>query len=280
MTQSVDTTEQEVASEPKKKSSWFWVFIWRIFLLGFCTNLAIAGGLWLATVYPKQNPSQPLVVRLWEVWQAKITGTTEGSESDSTTPQEDDANSTENGQSKQLQNQLESLEKQVQQLESQTSQLESQIGNQSSQESIEIRIKALKNQIQGDSTNVATNIASNVSLQAEQLKVTLPSDLLFEKKNSLLSRDAKSILGSIVIDLEQYQGETIIVAAHTDAGEQVQENQQLSFQRAQAVKNYLEEALGEGYRWLILGYGQSRPLVANNTEANRQLNRRIEIAVD
>ena len=43
---------------------------------------------------------------------------------------------------------------------------------------------------------------------------------------------------------------------------------------------YLLNALGDNYRWLVVGYGSSRPLANNNTETYRQLNRRVEIAVD
>ncbi|NEQ62983.1 MAG: OmpA family protein, partial [Moorea sp. SIO4A1] len=35
--------------------------------------------------------------------------------------------------------------------------------------------------------------------------------------------------------------------------------------------------LDDPYRWLIIGYGETRPLVANDTEVNQQRNRRVEI---
>ncbi len=60
----------------------------------------------------------------------------------------------------------------------------------------------------------------------------------------------------------------------------MEDNRELSFRRAKALEQYFGRALGEQYRWLVVGYGETRPLVANDTEANLQRNRRIEIAVE
>ena len=43
---------------------------------------------------------------------------------------------------------------------------------------------------------------------------------------------------------------------------------------------YLSEASGTGYHWVAIGYGANRPTVNNNSENNRQLNRRIEVEIN
>jgi len=53
----------------------------------------------------------------------------------------------------------------------------------------------------------------------------------------------------------------------------------LSFARAEAVTRYLSNVLGEKYHWVAIGYGESRPSVDNSSDANRQRNRRIEVAI-
>jgi outer membrane protein OmpA-like peptidoglycan-associated protein len=116
-------------------------------------------------------------------------------------------------------------------------------------------------------------------VQAEKLKVTLPSDSLFEPDNSLLRPDAGLILDKIIADLRDSPSSTISIAAHTDAKD-ADDDRELSFRRAKAVEQYLARALGDRYRWLAIGYGGTRPVVPNDTSANQQRNRRIEIAVD
>lgn len=70
----------------------------------------------------------------------------------------------------------------------------------------------------------------------------------------------------------------ITIAGHTDdVGDDVY-NMQLSVKRAQAVKVYLTQKLQvPSSRLKVLGFGETLPVIANNTKQNRQLNRRVEI---
>ena len=65
---------------------------------------------------------------------------------------------------------------------------------------------------------------------------------------------------------------------NSTAEQSVQKNLTLSQQRADAVKSYL---LGQGVQSAQIassvGYGESNPVAANDTKANMQLNRRVEI---
>lgn len=276
MSQSPDSTEQNISSETAKKSSWLWVIIFRLFILGLSATTAIVIGFVFATVYPKENPAKPLTIKFWEQWQGKkVENTTNGN----SLPTLENQNQSTN---RQIQDQIEQLETQFQQLAQQTSQLESQLGIEVTNQELESRLRTIGQQLHQEPGGLATPVAdiSVSSLPAQKLKITLPSDLLFAKKSSGLSANAKSILQSIVADLRQYEGATIMIAAHTDVSETVLKDQQLSFHRAKAVEGYLAEALGDRYRWLVIGYGQTRPLTTNTNDAQRQLNRRIEIAVN
>ncbi|NKB18550.1 MAG: OmpA family protein, partial [Pseudanabaena sp. CRU_2_10] len=54
----------------------------------------------------------------------------------------------------------------------------------------------------------------------------------------------------------------------------------ISYQRALAVRDYLMRLRGENsYDWIAVGYGNSRPIADNDTEAHRKSNRRIEITI-
>ena len=190
----------------------------------------------------------------------------------------------------QVQTELTKLQEQQQTLRDAVANLETKLGLSSSNETLETRMQALSQQIQRESApstdasvaNGSDNptISSSESiLAADKLKVTLPSDALFELDNSILQPEAGLILDKIIADLRDYPSSTIRIAAHTDGTKDAEDNRELSFRRAKAIEQYLANALGDEYRWLVVGYGETVPLVANDTPANQQRNRRIEIAV-
>ena len=76
----------------------------------------------------------------------------------------------------------------------------------------------------------------------------------------------------------------IIIEGHTDnlpiKTKKYPSNYELSLARANSVKNYLVKHKGiAALRITVTGYGDSKPLVANNTEINRYKNRRAQVVV-
>jgi len=69
------------------------------------------------------------------------------------------------------------------------------------------------------------------------------------------------------------------VAGHTDSVGDEQFNQQLSEQRAEAVKDYLVRQGVAADRFTVVGYGEAAPRGSNDTVEGRRLNRRVEIRV-
>ncbi|MGL5065631.1 MAG: OmpA family protein, partial [Microcoleus sp.] len=127
--------------------------------------------------------------------------------------------------------------------------------------------------------NALQENANSPVFAGQALMVTLPSDVLFDTASISLRPGTNAILDNLVADLRNYEGATVRVSGHTDdAGEQV-DNRNLSFARAQAVAKYLSYALPQKYHWVAIGYGESRPSISNSTDANRQRNRRIEVAI-
>ncbi|MEP6606771.1 MAG: OmpA family protein, partial [Nitrosospira sp.] len=79
--------------------------------------------------------------------------------------------------------------------------------------------------------------------------------------------------------LKQNPQRTVFIEGFTDSTGTENRNQELSEQRAMAVRDTL---LGMGVasnRITTSGYGKSFPVASNNTEAGRQLNRRVEIII-
>jgi outer membrane protein OmpA-like peptidoglycan-associated protein len=71
----------------------------------------------------------------------------------------------------------------------------------------------------------------------------------------------------------------IELAGHTDNAGKKKLNLQLSQRRVVAVMNYLKQKGIAKANMTGKGYGESRPLFPNNTEENRQKNRRVEFKI-
>ncbi|NJL12641.1 MAG: OmpA family protein [Microscillaceae bacterium] len=80
--------------------------------------------------------------------------------------------------------------------------------------------------------------------------------------------------------LQEHSDYRIEIAGHTDSQGDESINLELSQARANAVVNYLVE---EGYispkRLVARGYGSAQALAPNDTEENRQKNRRVEVKI-
>ncbi len=292
MTQSANSAAKTSPDKSSSRHPWLLVLIFRLLLLGVGGGLALILGILFANVYSNPSPEKPLLIKLLERLENKTPVT-----SPDTSPPV--APSTTNSslqltpvQQQQAQAELTQLQNQFRALSDAVAALESQLSIRGSNESLETRLQAIALQIQGvpaASSNAqslgrvsANQIgASSVSIvQSDKLKVTLPSDLLFEESNSILRSEAGLILDKIVADLRKYPSSTIRIGAHTDSNGEGEDNRELSFRRAKAVEQYFANALDAQYRWLVVGYGGTRPLVANDTAPNEQRNRRIEIAVN
>lgn len=80
----------------------------------------------------------------------------------------------------------------------------------------------------------------------------------------------------------KYPQKKIILTGYTDNIGDKDNNQKLSQQRADFIRDIIRKALNKNRlapeRVSSIGYGDNRPIAANNTLAGRQKNRRIEIS--
>ena len=77
--------------------------------------------------------------------------------------------------------------------------------------------------------------------------------------------------------LEKHTQYNVIIEGHTDDVGNDVANKTLSQKRADAVKRYLVNNGIKSSRIVATGYGEERPIASNDTEADRQKNRRVEI---
>lgn len=81
--------------------------------------------------------------------------------------------------------------------------------------------------------------------------------------------------------MKKYPTTTAVIEGHTDNVGAADYNMDLSKRRAEAVVTHLVETYGiDRSRLAARGYGMSRPIADNSTDAGRQLNRRMEAVID
>src|SRR5881227_1224557 len=113
-----------------------------------------------------------------------------------------------------------------------------------------------------------------------EITVDLPADVLFDFDKSDIRPDAATALSRLAVIIRaQPKGRTRI-EGHTDSKGDDAYNQKLSERRAESVKNWLvtKEAL-DGSRMITKGWGEAKPVAPNDTDANRQKNRRVQAIV-
>jgi OmpA-OmpF porin, OOP family len=103
--------------------------------------------------------------------------------------------------------------------------------------------------------------------------------IYFRTGSAELDPESTPMLNSIADIASRCPGVRIEVSGHTDAVGQHSANQRLSEQRAQAVADYMTRQHVERGRVETLGFGDTKPVAPNDTEADRAKNRRIEFRV-
>ncbi len=120
---------------------------------------------------------------------------------------------------------------------------------------------------------------ATVTRVGEGIAVTFASGLLYDFDSDVVRADAAQNLRSLAASLEKYPNTNLLIVGHTDAVGSSEYNQALSQRRATAAANYLAGQGVASSRLQAVGRGETEPIATNDTEAGRQLNRRVEIAI-
>lgn len=76
--------------------------------------------------------------------------------------------------------------------------------------------------------------------------------------------------------LKDNPSSSVIIEGHTDDSGAASYNQMISEKRAKAIANVLTQTFDiSAARVNSIGYGEERPFVENDSEENRQINRRV-----
>ncbi|MBL8967937.1 MAG: OmpA family protein, partial [Spirochaetaceae bacterium] len=127
---------------------------------------------------------------------------------------------------------------------------------------------------------LALDLGEGVSAERDPEGILLTvKDLRFAADGDrVLPAEAKR-LDAIAAALRGIEGRTFLVSGHTaDVGRPADELA-LSIRRAKGVVDELVARGVPAARLLYRGFGATKPLAPNDTEANKALNRRVEILV-
>ena len=100
--------------------------------------------------------------------------------------------------------------------------------------------------------------------------------IYFDQNKATIRAQSSPVLGKAAKVFAQFPSVNIEISGHTSSEGDEAFNQQLSVDRAQAVKDWLVKAGTPADRIRIRGAGPSEPIADNKTNAGREKNRRIE----
>lgn len=104
-------------------------------------------------------------------------------------------------------------------------------------------------------------------------------NLNFEFGKSEIKKDSFPYLDNLADTLLKAKNWKLEIQGHTDNKGTEQFNLKLSQSRADAVKDYLVSKGVDKETITAIGMGESKPIVGNDTEANREKNRRVEFRI-
>jgi outer membrane protein OmpA-like peptidoglycan-associated protein len=113
----------------------------------------------------------------------------------------------------------------------------------------------------------------------EGIKITFDSGILFDIDKSDLRPVSQTNLADLAKILNKYPDTNILIEGHTDNTGSDDYNMTLSKDRAQTVALYMATLEVKSARFSTAGYGETQPIVMNDTPEGRQKNRRVDIAV-
>ena len=118
--------------------------------------------------------------------------------------------------------------------------------------------------------------ALNAKKTDRGLVITL-GDVLFSSNRAQLTPPGMRSVKTLADFLNQYPQRKVLIEGHTDSTGSDSLNQALSERRADTVRSALIGMEISSDRIATQGYGKAFPVASNNTAAQRQLNRRVEI---
>jgi chemotaxis protein MotB len=146
-----------------------------------------------------------------------------------------------------------------------------------------MQLELTQEQLVDDVARWAAIGAVKMELLASGLHLVLPNDVLFRTGAAELKPEGRQLVDELVVELKKvpYQ---IVVIGHTDnvpigpaLAKRYPSNWELAGARSASVVRVMVDEGISPQQLVALSLGDTRPLVANDTEEGRAHNRRIEV---
>ncbi|WP_434383895.1 OmpA family protein [Melittangium boletus] len=118
-----------------------------------------------------------------------------------------------------------------------------------------------------------------VKEESRGLVLTLSGSVLFRSGSSDLLAAARRRLNDVASALNKTEN-PLLIEGHTDSQGSAELNDELSYLRAEAVRDYLVDQGVDRERIRIDGRGKEAPIASNSTSEGRANNRRVEIIIE
>ena len=118
-----------------------------------------------------------------------------------------------------------------------------------------------------------------VTVMFEPAKSYRLDNVYFDFGKYILRPESFKELDELVSYMKWRENEKIEIAGHTDNVGHATDNQKLSEQRAEAIRQYLIKKGINASRVTAKGYGSTDPVADNSTYEGRQKNRRTEVRI-
>jgi len=134
-------------------------------------------------------------------------------------------------------------------------------------------------QIENKNQKVAARIDA-VGAIGSVMHLNLDAQVLFDTGKSNLKPAGKAALKELAESIKGQKCGLVNIEGHTDDVGSDASNKTLSQKRAASVAAELKKVISSpNFKWSEKGYGETQPLVPNDSDVNRQKNRRVEIVV-
>ena len=117
------------------------------------------------------------------------------------------------------------------------------------------------------------------AIETKIKKIIAFEDINFELNKATLTEKSINTVKQIATVLKEHQNVHVEIGGHTDDSGDETYNLTLSQSRVDAVKQRLVQMEVSANRIKAIGYGETKPLVSNDTEENRRQNRRVEFKI-
>ena len=140
-------------------------------------------------------------------------------------------------------------------------------------------VTSIDNQIVVDSEEGAGSGESDPAAGDTMNEILDLEAIWFATNSAEISAESAEVLDRTVEFMKDHPEVTVEIGGHTDSDGDDAANMDLSQSRADSVRAYLESQGIAGERVTARGYGETRPVMENDTDENKSKNRRIEFTI-